>query len=108
MGPVGTGDWELGLGLDNIDLGAKQWLRIRAMFKKRHIDNHLEYLQVYILHLFAFEDEYLYREREPGMRPMRSLQSITPTSSLTMMRSIHTWRRRCQCDEEPCSCDSHP
>jgi len=25
--------------------GAKQWLRIRAMFKKRHIDNHLEYLQ---------------------------------------------------------------
>ena len=26
--------------------GAKQWLRIRAMFKKRHIDNHLEYLQV--------------------------------------------------------------
>eukprot|EP00088_Acartia_fossae_P025945 TRINITY_DN26720_c0_g1_i1.p1 TRINITY_DN26720_c0_g1~~TRINITY_DN26720_c0_g1_i1.p1 ORF type:complete len:200 (-),score=40.94 TRINITY_DN26720_c0_g1_i1:105-704(-) len=25
--------------------GAKQWLRMRAMFKKRHIDNHLEYLQ---------------------------------------------------------------
>lgn len=25
--------------------GAKQRLRIRAMFKKRHIDNHLEYLQ---------------------------------------------------------------
>lgn len=25
--------------------GAKQQLRIRAMFKKRHIDNHLEYLQ---------------------------------------------------------------
>ena len=91
-----------------IVLGAKQWLRIRAMFKKRHIDNHLEYLQVCVLHLFAFEDKYLYREREPGMRPMRSLQNITPTSSLTMMRSIHTWRRQCQCDEEPCSCDSHP
>ena len=28
--------------------GAKQWLRIRAMFKKRHIDNHIEYLQVRI------------------------------------------------------------
>ena len=28
--------------------GAKQWLRMRAMFKKRHIDNHLEYLQVNI------------------------------------------------------------
>ena len=26
--------------------GAKQRLRIRAMYKKRHIDNHLEYLQV--------------------------------------------------------------
>ena len=26
--------------------GAKQKLRMRAMFKKRHIDNHLEYLQV--------------------------------------------------------------
>merc|ERR1712141_865115 len=25
--------------------GAKQSLRMRAMFKKRHIDNHLEYLQ---------------------------------------------------------------
>ena len=25
---------------------AKQLLRMRAMFKKRHVDNHIEYLQV--------------------------------------------------------------
>ena len=27
-------------------MGAKQRLRMRAMFKKRHIDMHMEYLQV--------------------------------------------------------------
>ena len=30
-------------------LGAKQHLRMRAMFKKRHIDNHIEYLQVSLI-----------------------------------------------------------
>ena len=39
--------------------GAKQWLRIRAMFKKRHVDNHLEYLQVSFF-VLAFSDLFIF------------------------------------------------
>ena len=39
--------------------GAKQWLRIRAMFKKRHIDNHLEYLQVGATHDYYQISKYI-------------------------------------------------
>ena len=44
-------------------LGAKQQLRIRAMFKKRHIDNHLEYLQVRICFLLILSQSCVQGKR---------------------------------------------
>ena len=75
--------------------GAKQHLRMRAMFKKRHVDNHLEYLQVRCQGEIVTSLTILFRARGPGMRLTRSLRSIIPTWSLGTMRSMLTLR--CQC-----------
>ena len=93
VSPLSLPHWQL----DNLDnSGAKQSLRMRAMFKKRHIDNHLEYLQVSQLFgkMFPFWC-FFFRARGPGMRRMRSLPNIIPIWSPGMMRSMLTLR--CQC-----------
>ena len=72
---------------------SKQNLRVKAMFKKRHIDNHIEYLQVDTtfksitsVHLGSYWGNN-FRAREPMLRPMRLLLRHMPTLSHGMIPS---------------------
>ena len=63
------------------------------MFKKRHIDNHIEYLQVgttlkriISVHLRSYWGNN-FRAREPMLRPMRLLLRHMPTLSHGMIPS---------------------
>ena len=67
---------------------SKQNLRVKAMHKKRHVDNHIEYLQV---GHHTEEDKksksHTFRAKEPMLRPMRLLPRPMPTWSHGMTPS---------------------
>ena len=63
------------------------------MYKKRHVDNHLEYLQVSLIPQTQYHSEmevlltWTSRARGPMLRPMRLLPRPTPTLSHGLMPS---------------------
>ena len=63
------------------------------MYKKRHVDNHLEYLQVGLVPQTRYQSEmevlltWTSRARGPMLRPMRLLPRPTPTLSHGLMPS---------------------